>query len=50
MVRNTPLFGTGCRRGTQPDRITAVTKLFPSPVKHSALEFLPFDPPGKKLG
>ncbi|EDM70072.1 hypothetical protein RAZWK3B_07484 [Roseobacter sp. AzwK-3b] len=50
MVRNTPLFGTGCRGGTQPDRITTVTKLFAAPVKQSAVEFLPFDPPGKKLG
>ncbi|WP_232279557.1 ATP-dependent Clp protease proteolytic subunit [Roseobacter sp. AzwK-3b] len=33
-----------------PSEILDLMKLFPAPVKQSAVEFLPFDPPGKKLG
>lgn len=33
-----------------PPEILNLMKLFPAPVKQSAVEFLPFDPPGKKMG
>lgn len=32
-----------------PREILDLMKLFPAPVKQSAVEFLPFDPPGKKM-
>lgn len=32
-----------------PSEVLDLMKLFPSPVKQSAVEFLPFDPPGKKM-
>ena len=34
--------------GMDPD-ILDLMKLYPAPVKQSAVEFLPFDPPGKKM-
>ena len=33
-----------------PSEILDLMKLYPAPVKQSAVEFLPFDPPGKKFG
>ena len=33
-----------------PAEILELMKLYPAPVKQSAVEFLPFDPPGKKMG
>ena len=35
--------------GMPPD-ILDLMKLYPAPVKQSAVEFLPFDPPGRKMG
>lgn len=32
-----------------PPEILELMKLYPAPVKQSAVEFLPFDPPGRKL-
>lgn len=32
-----------------PPGMLELMKLYPSPVKQSAVEFLPFDPPGKKM-
>ncbi|SLN50653.1 Serine dehydrogenase proteinase [Roseovarius litorisediminis] len=32
-----------------PPEILSLMKLYPSPVKQSVVEFLPFDPPGKKM-
>lgn len=33
-----------------PPEILDLMKLYPAPVKQSAVEFLPFDPPGRKMG
>jgi ClpP class serine protease len=33
-----------------PKEILELMKLYPAPVQQSAVEFLPFDPPGKRLG
>ena len=33
-----------------PSEMLDLMKLYPAPVKQSAVEFLPFDPPGKKFG
>ena len=32
-----------------PQEILDLMKLYPAPVQQSAVEFLPFDPPGKRL-
>jgi hypothetical protein len=32
-----------------PPEILDLMKLYPAPVKQSAVEFLPFDPPGRKM-
>lgn len=33
-----------------PPEVLDLMKLYPAPVKQSAVEFLPFDPPGRRMG
>ena len=33
-----------------PQEVLDLMKLYPAPVKQSAVEFLPFDPPGRRMG
>jgi len=33
-----------------PQQMLDLMKLYPAPVKQSAVEFLPFDPPGRRMG
>ena len=33
-----------------PQEVLDLMKLYPAPVKQSAVEFLPFEPPGRRMG